>query len=262
MSDPTFWPWPTLLAGLLVSLGAGVVRGFAGFGYSALTVAGLSLFVAPATIVPAVLSLEVLASLSMWRSALREADRSWLGWLLAGNLVFIPVGIGLLAWLPPTELRLVVGLTLLVAAVLMRLAGSRRFAPTRRLQAGAGLASGLLNGMTASGGVAAAMLLTAAGVPAAALRATMVSMLFFAGLYALLCAALMPHGQGTGLLTMDTLRWGLLLAPTMLAGIGIGRRAFAHIDVGGFRRHVLTLLIVIAALGTLRAASQLAALGG
>lgn len=259
---PWSWPWPTLLAGLLVSLGAGVVRGFAGFGYSALTVAGLSLFVAPATIVPAVLTLEVLASLSMWRSALREADRSWLGWLLAGNLVFIPVGIGLLAWLPPTELRLVVSVTLLVAAVLMRLAGSRQFAPTRHLQVGAGLASGLLNGMTASGGVAAAMLLTAAGVPAAALRATMVSMLFFAGLYALLCAALMPHGQGTGLLTTDTLRWGLLLAPTMLAGVSLGRRAFAHIDAGSFRRHVLTLLIVIAALGTLRAASQLAGLGG
>lgn len=261
MSDPTLWSWPTLLAGLLVSLGAGVVRGFAGFGYSALTVAGLSLFVAPATIVPAVLTLEVVASVSMWRSAWRDADRGWLGWLLAGNLVFIPVGIGLLAWLPPIDLRLVVGLALLVAAVLMRLAGTRRFAPTTRLKAGAGLASGLLNGVAASGGVAAAMLLTAAGVQAAALRATMVSMLFVAGLYALLCAALIPQAQGTGLLSMDTLRWGLLLAPTMLAGIGIGRRAFAHIDAGGFRHHVLTLLIVIAALGTLRAAVDRWAVG-
>lgn len=254
---PWSWPWPTLLAGLLVSLGAGVVRGFAGFGYSALTVAGLSLFVAPATIVPAVLTLEVLASLSMWRSALRDADRDWLRWLLGGNLVFIPAGIGLLAWLPPTELRLLVGLALLVAAVLMRLAGSRRFAPTLRLKAAAGLASGLLNGVAASGGVAAAMLLTAAGVQAAALRATMVSMLFFAGLYALLCAVLVPQGQGSGLLTLETLRWGLLLAPTMLAGIGIGRRVFTDTDPGSFRRHVLTLLIVIAGLGTLRAAVQL-----
>ncbi len=251
------WPWPTLMAGLLISLGAGVVRGFAGFGYSALTVAGLSLFVAPATIVPAVLTLEVLASLSMWRSALRDADRDWLRWLLIGNTVFIPVGIMLLAWLPPVELRLVVGLALLLAAALVKLSGARSYEPTLRLKAGAGLASGLLNGVAASGGVAAAMLLAAAGVPAAALRATMVSMLFFAGLYALLWAALVPQGRGTALLTLETLRWGLLLAPTMLAGISIGRRAFSNIDASSFRRHVLTLLMVIAAVGTLRAASQL-----
>jgi hypothetical protein len=259
MSDWTLlsWPWPTLVAGLLVSLGAGVVRGFAGFGYSALTVAGLSLFVAPATIVPAVLTLEVLASLSMWRSALRDADRAWLSWLLVGNAVFIPAGIMLLAWLPPVELRLVVGLTLLIAAALIRLSGTRRYAPTVRLKAGAGLASGLLNGVAASGGVAAAMLLAAAGVPAAALRATMVSMLFFAGLYALLWAALVPQGQATSLLTLETLRWGLLLAPTMLAGVRIGRLAFSNIDATAFRRHVLTLLMVIAALGSLRAAAQL-----
>ena len=245
VSDPALWSWawPTLLAGLLVSLGAGVVRGFAGFGYSALTVAGLSLFVAPSTIVPAVLALEVLASLSMWRSALRAADVSWLRWLLGGNLVFIPVGIGLLAVLPAPQLRLLVGLALLVAAVLIRLAGTRRFAPTLRLKAGAGLASGLLNGVAASGGVAAAMLLAGAGVPAAALRATMVSMLFFAGLYALLCAVIVPMG--------------LLLAPTMMAGIWIGQRSFASSDPGRFRGFVLNLLIVISALATMRAAVQL-----
>lgn len=259
LSDPTFWSWawPTVLAGLLVSLGAGVVRGFAGFGYSALTVAGLSLFVAPSTIVPAVLALEVLASLSMWRSALRAADVTWLRWLLGGNLVFIPVGISLLAVLPSTQLRLLVGFALLVAAVLIRLAGTRRFVPTWRLKAGAGLASGLLNGVAASGGVAAAILLAGAGVPAAALRATMVSMLFFAGLYALLCAVIVPMGQGVGLLTLETLRWGLLLAPTMMAGIWIGQRSFANADPGRFRVHVLNLLILISALATLRAALQL-----
>ena len=37
----------------LASLGAGAVRGFSGFGFSALTVAGISLFMAPAAVVPA-----------------------------------------------------------------------------------------------------------------------------------------------------------------------------------------------------------------
>ena len=69
--------WTGLTAvGLLASLGAGIVRGFSGFGFSALTVAGISLFMAPAAVVPAVLVLEILASISVWRSAVRDLDIS------------------------------------------------------------------------------------------------------------------------------------------------------------------------------------------
>ena len=132
-----------------------------------------------------------------------------------------------------------------------------RFAPTPALRAGAGISSGLLNGVAASGGVAAAMLMAAARVPAGRLRATMVSFLLFAGAYALVCAALMPTAQGTSLLSIDTLRWAALLAPTMLAGIWLGKHSFANADPTGYRQHVLTLLIVISALGVLRAGFDL-----
>jgi hypothetical protein len=53
---------PQLAYGMAVVLGAGVVRGFAGFGFSALTVAGMSLYFSPAQVVPAVFVLEVLAA--------------------------------------------------------------------------------------------------------------------------------------------------------------------------------------------------------
>jgi uncharacterized protein len=248
------WPLPVLVAGLLVSLGAGMVRGFAGFGYSALTVAGLSLFVAPATVIPAVLALEVLASLSMLRSATREADAQWLRWLLIGNAVFIPVGITLLSVLPENLLRLLVGGALLIAAIALQAASSRRLAPSLGLRVGAGVASGLLNGVAASGGVAAAMLMATTRPAAGAMRATMVSFLLYAGAYALLCAAIVTQRStaGTPLLSLDTLRWALLLAPTMLAGIWLGRRSFSDADPSHYRGFVLKLLIVISALGVLR----------
>lgn len=251
------WPLPVLLAGVAVSLGAGMVRGFAGFGYSALTVAGLSLFVAPSTVVPAVLALEVVASLSMWRSAMRDADRDWLRSLLLGNLIFIPIGMALLAVLPQVQLRLLVGSALLITAVGLRAASARSIAPTSGLRATAGIASGLLNGLAASGGVAAAMLMAASRLPAVALRATMVSFLLVAGAYALVCAALVPQGTANPLLSLDTLRWALLLAPSMLAGIWIGQHSFANANPAGYRQHVLSLLIVISALGVLRAAVDL-----
>lgn len=80
-------PLPPLLliASLLIVFGAGVVRGFAGFGFSALSVAGLALLVSPAKVVPAIFMLEVLASLSLLRSAARDIDWHWLGWLIAGH---------------------------------------------------------------------------------------------------------------------------------------------------------------------------------
>ena len=60
---------PLLLAfNLCVVFAAGLVRGFAGFGCSAATVAGMSRVVSPALVVPALFMLEILASLSQLRS--------------------------------------------------------------------------------------------------------------------------------------------------------------------------------------------------
>ena len=260
MSDPSAvfgTPLPVLALGVLVALAAGIVRGFAGFGFSALTVAGLSLFVAPSQIVAAVLALEVLASVSLIRAASRDADAAWLRWLLIGNALCIPIGIAMLVVLPETLVRLLVGSALFVSAALLRLAGERSFAAGLRLRIGAGVASGLLNGIAASGGVAAALLMTAARVPAAALRGTMITMLLYAGAYALLCAGIASQAGGKSLLGPETLRWALLLGPAMFVGIWIGRRSFSVVDPKRYRVFVLKLLMVISALGAARAALDL-----
>jgi uncharacterized protein len=250
-------PW--LPAAWLVALGAGVVRGFAGFGFSALTVAGLALFVPPASVVPAVLALEVLASVTLMKAALRDADRRWLAWLLGGNALFIPVGLALLAWLPELTMRLLVGAVLLAGALGLLAAGERSWPTTTALRALTGTASGLMNGVTASGGVAAAMLMTAARVPPVALRGTMISFLLFAGVYALAWAAVMPTAAGSGLLGTHTLQWIAVLAPAMMAGIWLGRRSFHGASADVYRRVVLWLLVLISGLGVLRAGWQMLA---
>ncbi len=60
---------PAGLACMVIVFAAGIVRGFAGFGFSALSVAGMSLLLPPAQVVPAVFVLEVVASLSLLREA-------------------------------------------------------------------------------------------------------------------------------------------------------------------------------------------------
>ena len=158
-------PWPLVAASLLIVFAAGIVRGFAGFGFSALCVAGLSLFVPPAQVVPPIFVLEVLASLTLLRGALKDADWSWLSWLALGNALFIPLGVALLAFVPETPLRLLIGALLLVAAALLRTGFTLALAPTRTVRLATGLVSGFVNGVAAIGGIAVAVLLSAPRTP-------------------------------------------------------------------------------------------------
>ena len=252
-------PAPLMMASMAIVFGAGIVRGFAGFGFSALCVAGLALLVSPARIVPAIFVLEVLASISLLRSALRDIDWHWLSWLVAGNLLCLPLGIVLLAWLPETPLRLLLGALLLLAALMLRSGYSLALEPSAGARFGVGMASGFVNGVAAIGGIAIAVLLSSARIAPAALRATLIALFLFTDLYALACSALVPAGSATAapLLGADTLRWALWLAPAMLAGIWVGQRSFAGVSPAQFRRHVLNLLMLIAAITVLRALVEL-----
>lgn len=251
-------PWPVLAAGVAIVLAAGVVRGYAGFGFSAIAVAGLSLMVSPASVVPAIFALEVLASLTLLREALRDADRRWLAALAIGNAVGIPLGVALLAHVPETPLRLVVGALLLGLTAVQRLGLELRLAPTPATRLAVGAASGLANGVAAIGGIVVAVLLGPSQLAPAALRATLILLFLMTDLYALAWAALLPAADARPLVDGGTFAWALILAPAMLAGIALGGRAFRGASPEGFRRRVLDLLLVVSALAVLRAAIDLA----
>lgn len=250
-------PWPLAASVLIVGL-AGVVRGFAGFGFSALSVAGLALFVAPSRVVPTIFLLEILASLTLLRGARPHVDWRWLAWLIAGNAVAIPAGVALLACLPEAPLRALIGLALLTAVLAQRSGWHPGWAPTAGVRLGVGLVSGLFNGLAAIGGIAVAVLLSGSTIAPQALRATLIVMFLFTDLYSLAWAGLYQATSETAqpLLGLDTLRWALWLTPAMLLGIAIGSRAFAGVSPQRFRALILNLLTLIAALTVLRAAAQ------
>jgi uncharacterized membrane protein YfcA len=254
-------PLPLMLASLGIVFGAGIVRGFAGFGFSALSVAGLALLVSPAKVVPAIFVLEVLASISLLRSVARDIDWHWLSWLIGGNVLCLPLGIVLLAWLPETPLRLLIGALLLLAAALLRSGFSLALAPSAGVRLGVGMASGFVNGVAAIGGIAVAVMLSTSQIAPAVMRATLIALFLFTDLYALACSALVSLGAQASapLLGIDTLRWAIWLAPAMLAGIWIGQRSFAGVSPAQFRRQVLNLLMLIAAVSVARALLELVA---
>ncbi len=121
-------PVGLLLASLCVVFAAGIVRGFAGFGFSALCVAGMSLYMSPA---------QLCRRSSCWKcwpvcrccaARWKDVDWSWLSWLVVGNALCIPLGVALLAYVDETPLRLLIGALLLLAATLLRSGWSSRCA--------------------------------------------------------------------------------------------------------------------------------------
>jgi uncharacterized protein len=161
------WPdsiWLLFLA-LSVAVVAGVVRGFAGFGFSALVVATLAPLFAPAPLVFALLILEGIASLTM-RQPPSSVDASWFRSVVIGHLVFAPAGALALVWMNPGHVRVVVSTLLLLASVGVRKASALRIRPTPAVKVGTGAAAGLMSGL-------------------AVLRATMVNSLLWMSAYTL-----------------------------------------------------------------------------
>ena len=246
----------SLLLSSGVVLFAGFVRGLTGFGFSALCVSCLSVFLPPAQVVPALFVLEILASLSLLKTCLPHVHWSWLRVLLLGNVVFIPLGVLTQQSLPADTLRLLIAGIIGVIA-LAQLRGLRpQGPPGKALQWGTSMGSGWLNGLAAIGGIAVAMVFNQTRLAPAVMRASLVVFFLFTDLFALLCLALMAHLSivPTSLhdISGPTAFWSVAWLPAMLLGIWLGHRQSARISPERFRRGVQILLVLIAVLMGLR----------
>jgi uncharacterized membrane protein YfcA len=226
---------------------AGVIRGFSGFGFAMVAVTGMSLVLPPVQVVPAVLILDVLASLQLIPSIRRQIDWPSLRRLLAGALLATPAGVYVLATLPPAPMRVCISLAVLAAAVLLMRGWGWKRMPGAGFTAAVGAASGLLNGAAAIGGPPVILFYLSSPAGVAVSRASMIA--FFLGLDILSLATAATQG----LATATTFRLMLVAAIPLVLGIAAGSRLFARFGQAAFRRGVLILLMMLAAAGLLRA---------
>jgi uncharacterized membrane protein YfcA len=239
---------PGTLSVLAVAvLAAGLVRGFSGFGFAMVAVTGMSLALPPAVVVPAVLILDVLASLQLIPSIRRDIDWRSLRWLLAGSVLATPAGVYVLATLPPAPMRVSISLMVLAAAILLLRGWGWKRMPGPGFTAVVGAASGLLNGAAAIGGPPVILFYLSSPAGITVSRASMIA--FFLGLDLLSLGA----AGVQGLVTAETLRLALLGAVPLALGIGAGSRLFTRCSPTAFRRSVLILLMALSAAGLLRA---------
>lgn len=226
---------------------AAFARGYSGFGAPALVVTGGSLVVAPQTLVPLILMLDVAASVGQLRGVLRDIEwrRLWL--LLLGSAPATPLGVLALDLVPADAARVVVALYVIVISVVL-LRGWRLQRPVGDIGVVLlGAACGFITGLIAMGGMIVVTFLTADGTRPAALRATLIAYFLPLDGFATLLFALQGRYTAAGLTAVA------FALPILALGVWIGGRHFLAATPEQFRRFTLGLLIVLGIAALVRA---------
>jgi len=233
------------LASLCIFVAA-FIRGFTGFGLAVIGVPLLSLFFAPAEIVPSIMILAIIAGLQMIPKIWRSIDWKLLGPTIAGTAVGTPLGTWLLSGVSANVMRVLIGAAVLTAAFAMQLGFRFSQRPPASVNAGFGLVAGLTGGAAAMPGPSVIFLFLAAPIAHEAGRATLI--LFFQA------SAMMSAVSATvgGLLTLHSLILGALLVPAMLVGNFLGDRVFDKASAKAYRRVVVVLLAAVGAVAAIR----------
>ncbi|WP_029014815.1 sulfite exporter TauE/SafE family protein [Niveispirillum irakense] len=231
---------------LLVALVAGIIRGLTGFGAALIIVPCLSLFLSPAEAVPTSVAAIATTNLPLLRGAVKEGDRRMVLLFLAGCLPTIPLGVYLLASLPPDLVRRAIGICVIIAALLLL---NRRFRLTRPgwgLKMAAGGIGGFLNGAVGMGGPP--VILTVLAMPLSPLTARATLILYFTGLNLLSIASLWWQG----LFSPHTLIWSLLMIPPLVGAARLGELWFRRNGGSQFRPIAIGLLVITGIVALLR----------
>ena len=238
---------PDLTYALAAVFLAALVRGYSGFGLSALIVTSLALVVPPVEVVPLAMFLEVAASIGMIRHVWRDVAWPATGVLLAGACAGTPLGLLLLAALPADAMRVVISLLVLGASLALWFGLRFHALLGRGAVLGTGVVSGLVNGSAAVGGLPLVLYFLSVSARAAVVRATLIVYLLFLGGFGLAVAAC------NGLVTIEVLLRGAILCLPLAFGVALGSNRFLRTSPESFRRFALLLLMAMSLFGLLRA---------
>ena len=229
-----------LLALSLIVLAASIIRGYAGFGFSAIVVAGASLFLPTRQVVPLVLLLEIVASMQMAKNVWQDVKWRMVFSILAGSLLFIPLGQFLLLWVAVEPMRAVAAILLLIAVILTATGRSIAVRNGPRGWFLIGTVSGFMNGLLAMGGMWAIIFLLGTGIKVATVRASLVALFFTTDSYAVLV------GSGQGLINYTILVRFIWVLPALFLGVWIGSRKFEGSNPDTYKKVVLLVLATLA----------------
>ena len=225
---------------------AALVRGYSGFGFSSILMAGLTLVLPVAAIVPLSVALEVLASIGQARGIWSDIDKRQLPLLLLAGLVGTPVGVLILVEVPAEPLRVMILVFIFAASLILLLSRWHLFSMSSLAFVLAGFVAGLVNGAAAMSGMVLALFFTLTGASPTVMRATMIAYFFVTDIWT--GAILAASGFFDG---VTVLRIGVSL-PFLGLGLWLGTSRFRATSPVTFRTYILWLLVLLCSVGLLR----------
>ncbi|MFW6024457.1 MAG: TSUP family transporter [Dichotomicrobium sp.] len=223
--------------------GAGIVRGFTGFGAALLLAPVLAYLFGATSGVGIIILLNLIVSFQLIAPALRVSNFAGVGWLTAGACAAMPIGVWALGTFDPEAARDAISILVILACILIALPyqDHLHIRSSPAMDAFAGGLGGLMHGFAGIGGPPIIIYWIAQKQSAAALRANII--LSFAIINIVTTLAFLVGGLLNTTMFLQT----LLLTPPFLLGAWVGAHIFGRSSDRFFMRVVLVLLIVVAA---------------
>lgn len=229
----------TLIAIPLIGLLAYIILGISGFGSALVTIPLLVHFLPLQTVVPLVVMVDFVATLTTGVRFREHVEVGELKWLIPSAIAGILAGVTLLAMLPQHATLVALGM-FITGYGLYRLGASRPATGIPRWWGvPTGLLGGLIGGLFGVGGPIYAAYMTARIADVSRMRATLAAVFTFStGLRVAVYFV-------SGLALQSEVWWALLiLLPIMPIGLAIGHRLHAKLTPQQVGRFISGLLVV------------------
>ena len=223
----------------IVAFGAGLVRGFTGFGGPAFIIAILTLFFTPYSIVSKILVVDFIASVYLFKAVYREIDWRATAYMVVPTLLFMPLGHWLLIELDPLWMKRAMAAIIGTACLLMLCGFRYRHPMTTTWLIGIGILAGIVFGGSYIALVAVVCILLGPYDKHQG-RTLIIAWSFFTVLgFALISAV----SGTTGVSDVITAAPG---AATYLLGTWLGSKGFHNASEKLFRRAAIAVLLCLA----------------
>jgi uncharacterized membrane protein YfcA len=224
---------------LTATFAAALVTGVAGFAFGLVAAAVWLHILTPIQTATLIIAFGlVVQGISVWK--LRHALRWRRLWpFLFGAAFGVPLGVALLDWTPPDQVRVTAAAVLALFSVYSLIRPAMK--PVKRggapADVGVGFLNGILGGLTGLAGILTTIWCGVRGWPKDEQRAVFqpigVAIFAMSGLWL----------GASGAISTDTAWFFLVGLPALLAGTWVGLKLYGRLDEVGFRKIVLLLLL-------------------
>jgi uncharacterized protein len=222
---------------------SGTARGFSGFGSALIFMPLASSIAAPRLVAALLLIIDFIGAAPLIPNAWKQADRKATAIMALGALVGVPIGTWFLSRLEPVTTRWIIS-AFVFALLLLLLSGWRyRGKDHAAISIGIGGLSGFCSGLAQTGGPPIVGYWLGRPIASVIQRANI--LLFFAAsdFFSLVSYAL------TGLITMDAIRFSIIVGPIYGIGVWFGASLFGRASENLFRAICYALIAAAVLIG-------------